>query len=187
MVHQENQEPVAPEVADQYAETFAALNRMRVKISRPPMVLPKSVMDREERMRAVFVGLDSAWGANNTGAICELMLQEDGTLILQKEPILTKWDDAIDRAGRHEDVGLSVWAIDQPICVANDSGCRPVDVDLARALMADFGCGAHSANLSNPCWAANARIWDLLRTLAVNGYEHNPMGIPQAEKGRLLL
>ena len=48
---------------------------------------------------------------------------------------------------------LDIWAIDQPVCVANESGCRPVEADLARSLMADFGCGAHSSNLSNPCWA----------------------------------
>ena len=135
-------------------------------------------------MRVVFIGYDSAWGASNTSAICELVLQDDGSLLLQKDhPVSVNWNDAIGRAGRNADDVLNIWAIDQPICVANESGCRPVEADLARALMADFGCGAHSSNLSNPCWTPSARIWNLLRTLAANGYRHHPMAIPAAQEG----
>src|SRR5947209_3510164 len=136
-------------------------------------------------MRAMFTGFDSAWGAGNTGALCEVVLQDDGALLLQKgEPSSATWDYAVGRGGRVADGTLSVWAIDQPLCVANESGCRPVEADLARALMADFGCGAHSSNLSNPCWTAAARIWDLLRMLAANGYRQEPMAVPAAKEGR---
>ena len=136
-------------------------------------------------MRSVFTGFDSAWGTHNTGAICELVLQDDGGLLLQgDQPVSANWDMAIDRAGRKTDGALDIWAIDQPICVANESGCRPVEADLARALMADFGCGAHSSNLTNPCWTPTARIWDLQRTFASNEYCHNPMAIPEAKRGR---
>ena len=44
--------------------------------------------------------------------------------------------------------------------------------------------GPTHANLTNPCWMPNARIWDLQRTLAANEYRHNPMAIPKAERGR---
>lgn len=72
-------------------------------------------------MRAVFTGFDSAWGERNTGAICELVLQDNGSLLLQKDqPVSAKWNIAIDRAGREADGALDVWAIDQPICVANE-------------------------------------------------------------------
>ena len=136
-------------------------------------------------MSVVFTGFDSAWGASNTGAICELVLQNDGDLLLHgNHPIAANWDQAIDRVRRTEHSTLCVWAIDQPICVVNESGCRPVEADLARAVMADFGCGAHSSNLSNPCWRSGARIWDLLSMLAQKGYSHNPMAIPTAKGGR---
>lgn len=136
-------------------------------------------------MRAVFTCFDSAWGKRNTGAICELVLEDNGGLFLQKDhPVSANWNTAIDLATRKADCALDIWAIDQPLCVANESGCRPVEGDLARALMADFGCGAHSSNLTNPCWTPNARIWDLQRTLAANRYCHNPMAIPEAESGR---
>ena len=141
--------------------------------------------DLRRTMRAVFTGFDSAWGTRNTGAICELVLQDDGGLLLQKDqPVSASWNTAIDRAGRRAAGALDIWAIDQPICVATKSGCRPVESGLARALMADFGCGAHSSDLTNPCWSPNARIWDLQRTLSANEYCHNPMAIPQAEQGR---
>jgi predicted RNase H-like nuclease len=136
-------------------------------------------------MRGVFTGFDSAWGAGNTGAICDLVLKEDGELLLQEDqPIAANWDQAVDHAGRFPDATIHIWAIDQPICVVNESGCRPVEADLARALMAGFGCGAHSSNLSNPCWGWGARIWNLLRELAANGYRHNPMAVPQAKDGQ---
>ena len=35
---------------------------------------------------------------------------------------LANWNTAIDRAGREADGALDIWAIDQPICVANESG-----------------------------------------------------------------
>jgi len=90
---------------------------------------------------------DSAWGTRNTGAICELVLQDDGGLLLQKgQPVSASWNTAIDRAGRKADGAVDTWAIDQPICVANESGCRPVESGLARAVMADFDCGAHSSD-----------------------------------------
>lgn len=136
-------------------------------------------------MRAVFTGFDSAWGAKNTGAICELVLQDNGNLTLRENhPICANWDDAIGRVGQKPDDVLQIWAIDQPICVTNESGCRPVEADIERALMANFQCGAFPANLNNPCWRADARIWDFMRALRQNGYHHHPMAIPAAKAGR---
>jgi len=60
-------------------------------------------------MRAVFTGFDSAWGASNTGAICELILQDDGGLLLQEDqPVSANWNNAIDRAGRKADGCLDI-------------------------------------------------------------------------------
>lgn len=135
-------------------------------------------------MQAMFTGFDSAWGVNNSGAICTLVLQEDGSLKLDGVPVAANWCQALHRAEQDKGVDLHIWAIDEPLCVRNEAGCRPVDRDLARALMGRFGCGAYPANLGNPCWARGARIWDFLRVLEENGYVHNPMGIPRAKAGR---
>jgi len=137
-----------------------------------------------EHKKVIFSGFDSAWGAGNSGAICDLMLSEDGSLRLCRDPVIANWDYAIARAAQTDAVDLRVWAIDQPICVRNPTGCRPVERDLARALMAGFGCGAHSANLGNPCWQPGARIWELLRVLEEHEYVQDPMAIPAATQGR---
>ncbi len=134
-------------------------------------------------MQATFTGFDSAWAANNSGAICDLALQDDGSLELVFDPEGSGWDQALERAEQEKSGDLRVWAIDQPICVRNQSGCRSVERDLARALMADFACGAHSSNLGNPCWARDAKIWSFLHALEENNYVHIPMSIPGAQNG----
>jgi predicted RNase H-like nuclease len=136
------------------------------------------------QMQAIFTGFDSAWSANNKGAIANLVLLEDGSLQVAGELAPVLWERAIDRARQHFDVDLHVWAIDQPLCVPNETGCRPVDADLGRALMANFGCAAHAANRQNFCFAENAPIWTFLRTLEANAFLHSPMQVPEAKCGR---
>lgn len=137
-----------------------------------------------KRNEITFTGFDSAWGAHNSGAICDLVLSEDGSLRLDGDPVIANWNHAIARAAQIDVADLHVWAIDQPICVRNETGCRPVEQDLARALMAAFGCGAHSSNRHNPCWQRGARIWEFVRALEQNKYLHNPMAVPGARIGR---
>jgi predicted RNase H-like nuclease len=142
------------------------------------------LMADTERNEITFSGFDSAWGAHNSGAICDLVLNADGSLRLDRGPVVANWDRAIAQAAQPKALGLHVWAVDQPICVQNETGCRPVEQDLARALMAGFGCGTHCSNLGNPCWEADARIWGFIRALEDNNYTHNPMAIPAAKSGR---
>lgn len=140
-------------------------------------------MAKTEHNKIIFTGFDSAWGSRNDGAICDLALKGDGSLELSSEPFVADWDDAIAYAAKTEQADLHVWAIDQPICVGNLAGCRPVERDLARALMSGFGCGAHSSNLGNPCWQPGAGIWKFVCALENSNYIHNPMAIPAAESG----
>lgn len=135
-------------------------------------------------MRAFFTGFDSAWSSANRGAICELLLSEDGSLRLVGEPAVVDWDAASARARREMKINLQVWAIDQPLLVNNKEGCRPVERDLARALMANFGCGAHSSNLGLSAWAEGAPIWKFMHVLQENGFVHSPMEVPGASQGR---
>ncbi|MGD1070564.1 MAG: DUF429 domain-containing protein [Bryobacteraceae bacterium] len=137
-----------------------------------------------EQNKIIFTGFDSAWGARNVGAICNFVLSEDGSLRLDGDPVAANWDSAIAQAAQTEAVDLHVWAIDQPLCIRNPTGCRPVEQDLARALMAGFECGAYPSNLGNPCWQPGARIWEFVRALDANSYIHNPMAIPGEKHGR---
>ena len=137
-------------------------------------------------MLAVFTGFDSAWGAANSGAICDLLF-EGNSLRLPFDPVVASWDAAIVRAGQKLDADLHVWAVDQPLVVNNEEGCRPVDSGLASALMADFGCGAYPSNLGMPPWSKDAPIWNFIGALHDNGYVHNPMAIPSVAGGRFYL
>ena len=133
-------------------------------------------------MKAIFTGFDSAWSPANSGAICDLLL-EGGSLQLAAEPVIASWDYALARASEDTKLDLHVWAIDQPIVVCNKEGARPVEKGLAKALMADFGCGAHSSNLGTLAWADGAPIWSFVRAQE-NEHQHNPMAIPGANSGR---
>lgn len=138
----------------------------------------------DERSEVVFSGFDSAWGARNSGAMCDLLLNADGSLFLVGDPVVASWDYAVAHASQAPASEMRVLAIDQPLCVRNYAESRPVERDLQRALMSGFGCGAYSSNLGNPCWLPDARVWELLQTLEGNGYVQNPMAIPGAKTGR---
>jgi hypothetical protein len=57
-------------------------------------------------------------------------------LQLDRDPVVANWDQAILKASQTKVADLHIWAIDQPMCVRNKTGtCRPVEQDLARALM----------------------------------------------------
>ncbi len=133
-------------------------------------------------MRALFTGFDSAWSVFNSGAICNL--EWDGeSLCLAGEPETASWTHALQRANAPRRAELQVWAIDQPLVVPNPQGCRAVERDLARALMAEFGCGAHSANAGMLAFAADAPIWKLRQVLYERGYRQDPMAVPGVSDG----
>ncbi len=69
-------------------------------------------------MLAVFSGFDSAWSAVKSGAICDLLLLEDGSLRLAADPDIVNWESALLRAAHRMDVDLHVWAVDQPLVSA---------------------------------------------------------------------
>ena len=76
----------------------------------------------------------------------------------------------------------STW--NQPLVVPNEQGSRPVDVQIARALMRDYAVGAHAANRANPCFGDEAGIWRLLGALEARGYVHEPEALGRDRPGR---
>ena len=134
-------------------------------------------------MLAIFTGFDSAWYPGKTGAICDLVLEGDA-LRIAAPPIPATWDCAVASVRQRAEIDLRVWAIDQPLVVSNERGCRPVDIDLMCALMRDFQVGAHTANLGRPPWQPDAPVWQFLRVLEEAGYRQDPMAVPHATGGR---
>lgn len=128
-------------------------------------------------------GTRFTWYPGKTGAICDLVLERE-SLRIAGPPIPATWDCALTRVAQRSEIDLREWAIDQPLVVSNEQGCRPVDVDLMRALMGDFQVGAHTANLGQPPWQPGAPIRQFLRALEEAGYRHDPMAVPRAISGR---
>jgi len=136
----------------------------------------------------IFTGFDSAWGGRQAGAVCHLVLDEHGGLTIDM-PSWTadvRWETARERVVPQVMRGSEnhVIAIDQPLVVRNARGARAVDVALARALMSDYGLGAHAANTSNPCFGPDAGIWSLLRALDAEGYVQDPAAVAVRRPGR---
>ena len=137
----------------------------------------------------LFTGFDSAWGGKQRGAICDLSCDpqtEACDLFIQREPEQVNWSQAVDRIEKaYHSVKNHVIAIDQGLIVPNREGQRPVEGMLARSLMKDFRCGAHSSNTGNlSCYGPEAGIWAFLEELDRAGYQHNPMAVAQHQEGK---
>jgi predicted RNase H-like nuclease len=134
-----------------------------------------------------FSGFDSAWGGRQAGAVCHLDQRDDERLELD-EPTWSSsvtWGDAAHRLVGSKVTGEAhVIAIDQPLVVPNEQGSRPVDVQLARALMRDYAVGAHAANRANPRFGDDAGVWRLLDALEAQGYLHQPGALGRECPGR---
>lgn len=131
-----------------------------------------------------FTGFDSAWGGSKKGAVCDLISAGGSEpLRIEKLQAGVTWDDALRLLVRAE-AEHHVIAIDQGLVVPNAKGQRPVERDLAKALMRDFKLGAHSSNTSNACYGRDAGIWRLVAALEAAGYEHYPMAVADQCAGR---
>lgn len=130
-----------------------------------------------------FTGFDSAWGGKQKGALCDLIL-DGNCLSISKAPRSVTWDEACEEAMSYQ--GEShVLAIDQGLLVPNEKGMRPVERNIAKSLMADYKCGAHSSNTGNTsCYGNDAGIWKLLSVLNDRGFQQSPMEVVNATNGK---
>lgn len=124
-------------------------------------------------------GYDSAWGVGNRGALAYLRVKssQDGQVVfdLIGSPTTVDWTQAAANVIATKPVAL---AIDQPLVVANATGCRPIERLLAQQLHGAH-CAAYPANTSNPCFSANAPLWGFLNALDASGFSHDPCGARQ--------
>jgi predicted RNase H-like nuclease len=131
----------------------------------------------------VFSGFDSAWGRRKNGALCHLGLREDGSLEFLAPPSICGWEEVTQWA-RATSWQNHVVAVDQSLVVRNATGMRPVERKLARALMREFGCGAHASNTTNPCYGPAGGIWDFVEALESRGYRQDPLAVAEQRAGR---
>ena len=136
----------------------------------------------------VYTGFDSAWSANNNGAVVSA-IEENGTRRLVG-PTVASFDVAaehIEEVG--EEAATHAIAIDQPLIVKNGDGQRPVETVVGSPIGRRRG-GVCSSNLGehNRASAANQRamfgdgapIWPFLATLNTAGFIHDPRVVDSA-------
>lgn len=98
----------------------------------------------------LLIGFDSAWSANNEGAIVQLLKYPDGSFGEIDSPDLADFNTAsriiVDRIS-FESATSALVLIDQPVVVRNDRGQRPVERIVSPAVSRRRG-GMQPANTS---------------------------------------
>ena len=130
-------------------------------------------------------GFDSAWGGTQQGALCDLRIDKKTRIIeINGGPVSVTWAEAIERVASYSKLEHHIFAIDQGLVVPNQTGMRPVERFLAKAL-GSMGCSAYPSNRSNQtCYGPNAGIWAFLTQLQQHRYVHKPMSIPGSTDGK---
>jgi len=98
----------------------------------------------------LLVGFDSAWTANNSGAIVPLLRNSDGRFIEFGEPAIADFDSATRMLWdwqKNENPSSTLILIDQPVVVTNKTGQRPIERIVSSAVCKRRG-GMQPANTS---------------------------------------
>jgi predicted RNase H-like nuclease len=78
----------------------------------------------------LFIGFDSAWSENNSGAIVGVLRKDDGSYLHLGDPQKANFDKATtiieEWKEKYKPVTTLIF-IDQPIIVKNEAGQRPVE------------------------------------------------------------
>jgi predicted RNase H-like nuclease len=130
----------------------------------------------------VYTGFDSAWSANNEGAVVSAV-NRDGAWTLTG-PVAADYQAAWEHVKRLDaDANYHALAIDQPLIVRNGDGQRPVEGVAGSPVGRRLGgaCSSNRGQHGGPA-AANQRmmfgddapVWRFLGRLAGIGFEHNP-------------
>lgn len=137
--------------------------------------------------KQVFVGFDSAWTDNrrNPGAVAALVCEDSQTRFLP--PRLTSFNQAAAFIAEVR-VGADylLVAVDQPIVVPNEAGCRPVE-RVAASLISRLGGGVQPARRGGggcQMFGDAAPIWSFLH--AVGGAQ-DPFSARVADQGAFVM
>jgi predicted RNase H-like nuclease len=124
-----------------------------------------------------FVGVDLAWGERRNTGLCAL--DEVGTVLgstrARDSAAIRDWVAPYLGSG-------AVVAVDAPLVVPNDRGCRPCEA-LVTATFGRREAGAYPANRGNPNFADGGRAWHLAADL---GLSVGPACTPRARVDRMI-
>jgi len=132
--------------------------------------------------RQHFIGVDLAWSSRNPTGLA--VLRWNGSVATLVEPLPTAPlytdDDIVASIRQSAAQGDVVIAIDAPLTVPNQTGCRPGETSL-NAVFARFHAGAHPANRQRLAGynGGSVRGEELVSRLATLGIRHDAVIVPQ--------
>lgn len=131
-------------------------------------------------MKTLLIGFDSAWTANNSGAIVGVIKEQNGTFRELGEPIIVNFPKATAIILNWQEVERpesTLILIDQPTIVVNNIGQRPVENIVASTVGRRYG-GVQPANAARiQMFGNNAPVWPFLDQFGGAANPLNPTAI----------
>jgi predicted RNase H-like nuclease len=113
----------------------------------------------------LFIGFDSAWSENNSGAIVGVLRKDDGSYLHLGDPQKANFDKAttiIEEWKEKYKPVTTLILIDQPIIVKNEAGQRPVENIVSSSVSKRYG-GVQPANRGRvEMFGNDAPIWGFM-------------------------
>ncbi|MCO8122619.1 MAG: DUF429 domain-containing protein [Rubripirellula sp.] len=134
-------------------------------------------------MRNVFVGFDSAWSANNSGAICAATVEDGGPIQLSVPPTTASFEAATQIIETQTATSTqTIIFLDQPHIVRNRSGSRPVERLASAPVGRRYGgiqrSATHEPKDRVPMFGPEAPVWNFVKRF---GGPASPFKKPQGE------
>lgn len=116
-------------------------------------------------MKKLLVGFDSAWSANNDGALCAAQIDEKNSIMLTLPPTTANFEEAKNKIDLQRQGDLeTVIFLDQPHIVNNPSGSRPVERIVGSPVGSRYGGVQRSATTNPPdrvlMFGPDAPVWE---------------------------
>lgn len=131
-------------------------------------------------MSSLLVGFDSAWTANNSGAIAALIRNDAGNFIEISSPQVVNYNQAtmqIQTWQNQLNPTNTIIMLDQPTIVNNQVGQRPVENIVSSPVSLRYG-GVQPANIGRTeMFGQNAPVWQFLNNFQGPGNPLNPLAI----------
>jgi predicted RNase H-like nuclease len=135
-------------------------------------------------MKQLIVGFDSAWSANNSGAICAATVNTDASIELTLEPITATFIGAQDEIqSRQECVSKTIVFLDQPHIVNNRTGSRPAERIVSSPVGRRYG-GTQRSATEVPAdridmFGPNAPVWNFVDSFCgpANPFEYSKQNV----------
>jgi predicted RNase H-like nuclease len=119
-----------------------------------------------------FVGVDLAWSPRNRTGAAAIRGDARGGTVAEAE-LLGSDAEIVDFIAKQAGEGPAIVAVDAPLWVPNEGGCRPGETEIGKAF-GRYQAGAHPANRRRLAFDGVVRGEALVSALEAQGFTHAP-------------